>query len=1120
MSNFGFLKEQTEYAMFASAAIEAEKVYRTSSAMCAIGCRKALELAVKWVYAADNTITMPYSDNLQSLIHEPSFRFALDRNTWGKLPYIVKLGNLAVHTERSVRPEDVILSLSGLFEFIQWVDYCYGANYVERKFDENAIPKERVIVDTAKIKEQESLISMQEATIKEMEAKLAAMADELTRAKTAHTNERSFNPESISEFKTRKLYIDLDMKLFGWVFKGDGQNVSEEFEVGDMNAIFGQKGFVDYVLWGQNGLPLAVVEAKKTSKDPNDGKKQAVLYADCLERRFKRRPFIFYTNGFETYFWNDLEAPPRVVSSIFSPEDLEKLMNRRGSAKDPGTIAVNTDIAGRYYQLEAIRAVCDNLRKGFRKNLLVMATGTGKTRSAAALTDVFSKSGQVKNILFLADRTGLVKQARDAFKEYLPQMSLCNLCENKKDVAARVVFSTYPTILNAIDEVKAKDGNRMFSPAHFDLIIIDEAHRSIFKKYRVIFEYFDALLVGLTATPKTEVDHNTYEFFEVEDNVPTFAYEYEQAIKDGYLVPYYNYEVKTKFISEGITYDELSAEDKARYEEDFTEDGIMPDYIAESRIDKNVFNQTTVDMVIQDLMERGIKVNGGDRLGKSIIFAENKRHAQYIVERFDKLYPQYRGAFAQRVVCDDSYAQTVIDDFKVADKNPVIAVSVDMMDTGIDVPEAVNLVFFKKVRSRVKFWQMIGRGTRLCANLRLQDDKNGEYEGKQYFLIFDYGGNFEFFRQHTEDFAGNEAKSLTENIFDKRIHIIAALQQGKYMTEAHRALRTELCDTCLLQINALNEERVAVRSKRKYVAKYKIPEAFYDLSTQDVADICKNLASLVHMDDKDEYAKRFDNLIYGLMLAHINEEEGFGRLKDDVMQLAEALLNKGNIPQVHEKLDAIKFVLNDIYWAAEDILLFEQTRKDLRDLIQFLVGRGKGSQPIITVLTDPVLEKTGGEPVPTGQNFENYRKKVNRFIEENPNDLAIYKLKTNKPLTEAELAALQETFLHKLGTKEDYKKEFGDTPLGILIRTIAGMDEEAIRAEFANFINDQQLNQQQIVFLDKIVDHIKLNGYVETPAVLTKPPFDNPLSIFMLFEQPQILELISIVDRFKVNAAV
>ena len=872
MSNFSFLQSIPEYAMFAPAAAEAERVYAASPAMCAVGCRKALELAVKWVYAADSTMQMPYKDNLQSLLHEPSFRFAVDRATWGKLPFLVKLGNLAVHTERAVQPGDALLSLRALFEFIQWVDYCYGTYYEDRRFNEAKIPTDRVIVDTKKIKEQESLLGEKDAEIEALRKEIEAMSAQLTAAREQHKQERTFAADDPSEFETRKRYIDIDMKLAGWQFTGPEADVQTEYPVEGMAGVVGQAGYVDYVLFGKDGLPLAVVEAKRTSKDPNIGRKQAVLYADCLERKFGRRPMMFTTNGFETYFWDDQSGPQREVSGIFSKDDLQKLMNRRTERLELLSIPVDDKITDRYYQKEAIRAVCERIEQGFRKHLLVMATGTGKTRTASSLTDVLSRGKYVTNILFLADRTALVKQARDDFKNYLPDMSLCNLCTNKDDRSARIVFSTYPTMLNAIDTAKSKDGQRLFTPAHFDLIIIDESHRSIFKKYRAIFEYFDALLVGLTATPKTDVDRNTYDFFEMEHGVPTYAYDYETAVEqDHVLVRYYNYEVKTKFLEDGITYDDLSDEDKARYEEDFTEDGLMPDFIPSAKLNKFVFNETTVDTVLQDLMEHGIRVEGGDRLGKTIIFAQNKRHAEFILQRFNKLYPKYKGVFAQRVICDDAYAQTVIDDFKKPDKPPFIAVSVDMMDTGIDVPECVNLVFFKKVRSKTKFWQMIGRGTRLCKDLACMDQIDGEYTDKRRFIIFDYFGNFEFFREHKEGFEARETKSLSENIFDKRVKLISLLQERVYAGQDFQTWRAELMDICHEQVTALNQDLTAVRLRLRYVEKYKERTAFQHISEGDKSELMQHIAPLVQMDEKDEFAKRFDNFMYGLMLANMEK---------------------------------------------------------------------------------------------------------------------------------------------------------------------------------------------------------------------------------------------------------
>ena len=1118
MTNFSFLQSIPEYAMFAPAAAEAERVYAASPAMCAVGCRKALELAVKWVYAADSTMQMPYKDNLQSLLHEPSFRFAVDRATWGKLPFLVKLGNLAVHTERAVQPGDALLSLRGLFEFIQWVDYCYGTDYEDRRFDEAKIPTERVVVDTKKIKEQESLLGEKDAEIEALRKEIEAMSAQLTAAREQHKQERTFAADDPSEFETRKRYIDIDMKLAGWQFTGPDADVQTEYPVEGMAGVVGQAGYVDYVLFGKDGLPLAVVEAKRTSKDPNIGRKQAVLYADCLERKFGRRPMMFTTNGFETYFWDDQSGPQREVSGIFSKDDLQKLMNRRTERLELLSIPVDDKITDRYYQKEAIRAVCERIEQGFRKHLLVMATGTGKTRTASSLTDVLSRGKYVTNILFLADRTALVKQARDDFKNYLPDMSLCNLCTNKDDRSARIVFSTYPTMLNAIDTAKSKDGQRLFTPAHFDLIIIDESHRSIFKKYRAIFEYFDALLVGLTATPKTDVDRNTYDFFEMEHGVPTYAYDYETAVEqDHVLVRYYNYEVKTKFLEDGITYDDLSDEDKARYEEDFTEDGLMPDFIPSAKLNKFVFNETTVDTVLQDLMEHGIRVEGGDRLGKTIIFAQNKRHAEFILQRFNKLYPKYKGVFAQRVICDDAYAQTVIDDFKKTDKPPFIAVSVDMMDTGIDVPECVNLVFFKKVRSKTKFWQMIGRGTRLCKDLACMDQIDGEYTDKRRFIIFDYFGNFEFFREHKEGFEVRETKSLSENIFDKRVKLISLLQESAYVGQDFQTWRAELMDICHEQVTALNQDLTAVRLRLRYVEKYKERTAFQHISEGDKSELMQYIAPLVQMDEKDEFAKRFDNFMYGLMLANMEKMPSFQYAKKQLCNIAALLEHKASIPQVQAKMPVIQEIGTDAFWDANDILLFEEVRKELRDLIQFTVEAGAGKQ-IFTRLADPILARQEGNPLEAAYDFEDYRAKVSRYVNEHGDTLAIYKLTHNVPLSSGDYQELSRVLTSELGSHEDYQREFGDTPFGLLIRKITKLDHDAAMEAFSKFINDQSLNQKQIAFVHKIINHVEQNGYMENVAVLAKPPFDKPLSFTKLFDKNTQKALMEAINQVRENA--
>lgn len=1120
MSNFDFLNGRQEFSLFAASAVEAEKVFATSSAMCVIGCRKALELAVKWVYTVDNGIQAPYKDNLSALIHEYTFKKQLPPLLFGKIKGIVTFGNIAVHTGKIVPPAFAVQSLKSLFEFIQWVDYSYGSDYQVRTFDAQRIPKTHVSLDMQKIRAQESLLGEKDAEIERLRQQLAELADKYTGAKERNRQSRTITMEDLSEFSTRKIYIDAMLLGMDWELEGPDSDVSQEYEVEGMAGVPGQKGYVDYVLWGKDGKPLAVVEAKKACKDPNTGRTQARLYADCLELRFGQRPVMFTTNGFDTFFWDDKGGPQRKVSRIFSKTDLERIIERRTSRLPLEGITISNAITDRYYQQAAIRSVCEEISRGVRKHLLVMATGTGKTRTAASLVEVLSRGHHITNVLFLADRTALISQAKDDFKTYLPNMSLCNLCANKDDASARIVFSTYPTIMNAIDREKSKDGGMLFSPAHFDLIVIDESHRSIFKKYRAIFEYFDAILLGLTATPKTEVARNTYEFFELENGVPTYAYDYDTAVhQDHVLVPYYNYEVTTKFLSEGITYEELSDEDKERYEDDFTEDGAMPDSIPSQALNDFVFNQKTVDLVLQDLMERGIKVNGGERIGKTIIFAQNKRHAEFILERFNKLYPQYHGTWASRVVCDDSYAQTVIDNFKEAEKTPYIVVSVDMMDTGIDVPACVNLVFFKKVRSKTKFWQMIGRGTRLCPELTCTDlIEREEYTGKKRFLIFDYCGNFEYFRQVKHTTEGEVPISLSENIFRKCVRLVAAFQDASKFDGAYQPWRRELTELCQGQIAGLNTDLFHVRLALKHVEKFKKPEAFICLSELDQQELTEHIAPLVHFDEADAMALRFDNFIYGFILNVLDESPLVRRDMARLVTTARLLEKKSSIPQVAAKLPLLRQISDPELWKDIDICKLENIRRELRALICFL-DEGSKRKDIITILTDPILDSTAGIPLPEEDPFESYKMKVNCYIEEHKNSLAIYNLTHNISLTRKDYEELERVFTQELGSKEDYVKTFGDTPFGLLIRKIAKLDHEAVLAAFSEFINDQSLNSRQIAFVQKVITHIEQNGYIEDISVLTKAPFDKPAKL-LDFDEIRQRKLLAVIQSVRDNALV
>ena len=648
--NFTFLKNKTEFQDFASTCIEAEKGLMVSPANCAILTRRALEQAVHYMYKNDIDLQMPYRDNLSALVNEYTFKEIIPTEIYEGIRYVITLGNFAVHTSRKVKREEAVLALNNLYRLVNWMNYSYGIDYQQQlpEFDPTKLPDQTHMFVNKDLKEQvRDILNKQkekEEKQKEELARLIAENEELRRQGAAKRKEDKVvefvDVNKIPEWKTRKLYIDLMLKEAGWDFD---INVGEEFSVHHMPTD-SQDGFVDYILRGRTGKIIAVIEAKKTSVDPRAGRNQAKLYADCIEQEYGLRPVIFYTNGFETFIWDDMMYPDRRVSSIFSQDEIQLLIDRRNSRRSISKPVIQDAITNRYYQKEAIVRTCEDFEKGSRKALLVMATGSGKTRVAISLVDVLTKADWAKNILFLADRTALVNQAKKNFVNLLPSLTTCNLCENKEDPeVSRMIFSTYPTMMNAIDETRSKDGNRLFTPGHFDLIILDESHRSIYNKYKDIFDYFDALLIGLTATPKDSIGANTYSIFDLETGVPTYAYEYETAVKDKYLVSYHSYEIKMKFLEEGIHYDELSEEEKKEFDELFSN----TDTITSSEMNKFVFNINTIDTVIRDLMEHGIKIEGGDKIGKSIIFAANQNHANKIKERFDILYPEYKGKIAE-----------------------------------------------------------------------------------------------------------------------------------------------------------------------------------------------------------------------------------------------------------------------------------------------------------------------------------------------------------------------------------------------------------------------------------------------------------------------------------------
>ena len=1106
MSNFEFLKKDNSYKIFADACIEAEQLMNVSYSATVTFVRKALELAVKWVYANDAELRMPPQINLASLIKGKKFKDILPYNMSGLLSYIQQLGNKAVHSGRVITREEAVLSLRNLFSFTAWIDYSYSRYYSDVKFDESILGETDKII---KVQSEKDKLSKQLAEInkklEELSNENQTLRKENEEKRKINEKEREYKIDEISEAETRKRYIDLIIENEGWTI---GEDCIPEVEISGIATPSG-KGKADYVLYGDNGVPLAVIEAKKLDIDPLIGKNQAKEYADALEKKYDVRPIIFFTNGLDYYIWDDLNYPERQVSSIYSKKDLEKLIFRRGNKKPLKNVStdIKDEITNRVYQKEAVVRVTEALEKGYRKMLLVMATGSGKTRTAASIVDILTRYNWVKNILFLADRTALVKQAKNSFKEYLPNLSLCNLLDNKDDVESRMIFSTYPTMMNAIDETKNKDGSRIFTSGYFDLIIVDESHRSIYKKYQAIFDYFDANLLGLTATPKNDIDKNTYRIFDLENDNPTFAYELDQAIEEGYLVHYGKpIDVGLKIVRDGLKYSELSEEEKEEFEETFDEE---KEEISSEEVNKTLFNKETVDLVIKTLMNNGLKVEGGDKLGKTIIFAVNQRHANFIVDRFNKLYPEYKGKFAQAVCHDIKFVDDVIDNFKDKVLYPQIAVSVDMLDTGIDVPEILNLVFFKKIRSKAKFWQMIGRGTRLCKDLF------GPGIDKERFMIFDCYKNFEFFEVNVDGKEIKTTKSISESIFGAKVDIIKSLQHLNYQEKSLIEYRNNLIDDIITSILDINNNRFDVRMKGAIIDKYKKLDNYKALNEKDVQELKNIIAPLITYTEEEELSKRFDYQMYVIENAYLGKKS-FLRAKNRVIETAEKLSEKGTIEKISKKKETITKIQKEEFWENADLFQFEEVRKELRDLVTLLDGIT--TKIYYTDFRDEIVdygEHETGENFKIVNKFEKYNKRVEKYLDEYKNDDVIQKLKNNIPLTMYDIKYLEKILWEDLGTKEEYEKTYGKIPLLKMVSKIIGMDRKAVEKEFSLFLSNENLNSDQINFVKHIVDYIVKNGSIDKKELKDFPEADKFGGLFQLFDNKRevLTNIVKIIDK-------
>lgn len=1151
MSNFTFIK--ADFPDLHQDAVDAERFVYDSPKAAAIFCRSTLENAINWLYENDRKLTRPWRADLSTLMHEHSFSEMFNATLLNELHLVRKTGNIAAHGKR-VSEGDALASLKYLFRFLRHLAIYYGKKTPDTQvFDEALIPRPEARQptlsnkdDAKRIKKLQDKIDYKNAQARDAEKKLAEQAQQNDALKRQLEQERTARealrkqreqdvdltiavPLEVNEAETRRRYIDISLKECGWDNLREGYELEHEVQGMPKRTNPSGIGYVDYVLWGDDGLPLAVIEAKKSMADPRQGKHQAKLYADCLQAKHQQRPVIFYSNGFETYLWDDQFYPERTVQGFYTKDELKRMIDRRSTRTDLRHFNVNKDIAGRPYQLEAIARVAENcvitnadnqLRGRSRQSLLVMATGSGKTRTSAALVDMFSKCYWVKRVLFLADRKALVSQAKGAFNEHLPHLTAIDLTKEKDDDGTRLVFSTYPTIMNRINKVDS--GERFYGVGHFDLIIVDEAHRSVYQKYRAIFEYFDAMLIGLTATPKKEVDHDTYGLFGIEDDNPTFAYELDSAVREGHLVPPKAISVPLKFVREGVKYNDLSDSEKEQYEEKFgdpTQD-TASDEIGSEALNKWLFNTDTVDKVLEHLMTNGIKVQGGEKLGKTIIFAKNHRHAEFIQERFDKNYPQYSGHFLQVIDNYESKAQSMLDTFveHYQDAGAQIAVSVDMMDTGVDAPRVVNLVFFKAMKSATKYWQMIGRGTRLCPDLF------GPGQDKEHFLIFDYCQNFEYFDAHPEGVESNVVKSLTRKIFEAKLELGLLIRANTDSTDEQRTLGESYLSELHALVAILDRERFEVKAKLRAVVEYSDKARWDNLSKEDMLNINESVSNLVLPNsDDDELARRFDVLILNYQLALLTGAHSTDRYMQSINTTAGALLKKQNIDAIRLQVPMLQSLQTEAFWKAVNVNRLDEVRLAIRDLMKYLDTVSQ--EPIYTEFEDDL--DVGGifeqDLIPAYGKLQSYKDRVASYVREHKHHLVIQKLKTNKPITETEIQSLESILFDgaTVGTKEDYIEGYGEKPLGEFIRSIVGLEMATAQAVFSDFIQAGNLRADQMTFINTIITHLSMNGVIDK-KMLFQPPFTNihDQGIFGVFDDADASKVIRLIDRVNGNAGV
>lgn len=916
----------------------------------------------------------------------------------------------------------------------------------------------------------------------------------------------------MSEKQTRKEIIDKRLAKAGWHVANPLQ-IQIEHQVFDQFNHHDGVGYCDYVLLGSSGKPIAVIEAKKCSVQAEKGREQARQYADGLEKMYGVRPFIFYTNGHDIFFWDDTRYPPRKVFGFFDCDDLERLYFQNKERQPLSISLIDQNIAGRPYQIEAIRRVLESFEhKNRRKALIVMATGTGKTRTSMALIDVLMRSNWVKRVLFLADRNALLKQADRAFKDYLPNAPRTRLAKDNCPKDKRVYLSTYPAMHGIYP---------LMSPGFFDLIIADESHRSIYKRYKEIFDHFDAYQIGLTATPVDFIERNTFKMFESEDGNPTFNYSYEEAVAQKHLVTFKVLSVQSRFQIEGIQsgrlpvsiQKQLIAEGKDLEEIDF--EG--------TDLEKRVTNSGTNEVIVREFMEQSIKDDSGTKPGKTIVFAISHQHALRLEQTFNELYPEHKGLLARVIDSHDPRANTdggLLDQFKDPSNPLKVAISVDMLDTGIDVPEVVNLVFAKPVFSRAKFWQMIGRGTRLCPNLF------GPGKDKEFFLIIDHWNNFSFFSMTPEGKEPNITQSVPERVFEARLNRAEAA-----LNFNQKAILEKTIQELKADIEALPEDSVVVKEKSKDVLETKGDLFWETFNTESIQFLRKSILPLMRVKSSEDFdALRFDVLVIDAQTALLREDsEPFQNQQKKILANIEKLPLTLN--QVRAQEGSIKKSKSSEFWQNPNFEDLERLRANLRSIMKH-----KKTDPVDIEKLDIADQILIRDTIEFGPEMERattaeYRHLVEEKIKEllQKSDV-LQRLKNGEALDEFDIESLAdllksedpyvtEALLRRV--YDNHTAKFID-----FIRHILGLKKlqtrsEVIEKAFDDFIaKHNNFRADQISFLRMIQTFILQKGTIDRGDLIDKPFTNlNPQGIRGVFPPPIIGEVLNFVEEIKSLAA-